>query len=185
MAGLTDVRGDIFRKGEFLNFGDQFQDGRFWKSVEVGFVPSFDERFLRKISVTYWHSDAYTNTSDQDISSGQGIAVSAHWFFKDRFIPFARFGISNGNGENAFYKTDIQLGHGYRFLNYDIIGISMSWNQPNIADTKDQITTELFYRVNVTAHLEFTPSIQLISNPTFNQDSSSVIYFGTRGRITL
>jgi len=185
MAGLTDVRGDIFRKGEFLNFGDQFQDGKFWKSVEVGYVPSFNERYFRKISITYWQSDAYTNTSGQDISSGEGIAVSAHWFFKERFIPFARFGISNGNGENAFYKTDIQIGHGYRFLNYDIIGLSLSWNQPNISDVKDQITAELFYRVNVTAHLEFTPSIQFISNPTFNPDSNSVFYFGMRGRITL
>ncbi len=185
MAGLTDVRGDIFRKGEFLNFGDQFQNGKFWKSVEVGFVPSFSERFFRKISITYWHSDAYTNTSDQEISSGQGVAVSAHWFFKERFIPFARFGISNGNGENAFYKTDIQIGHGYRFLNYDILGLSLSWNQPNIPDVKNQITSELFYRVNVTAHLEFTPSVQFITNPTFNPNSNSLFYFGMRGRITL
>ena len=185
MAGLTDVRGDIFRKGEFLNLGDQFQNGKFWKSVEVGFVPSFNDRFFRKISITYWHSDAYTNTSDQEISSGQGVAVSAHWFFKERFIPFARFGISNGNGENAFYKTDIQIGHGYRFLNYDILGLSLSWNQPNIPDVKNQITSELFYRVNVTAHLEFTPSVQFITNPTFNPNSNSLFYFGMRGRITL
>ncbi|MFT5647254.1 MAG: porin, partial [Aureispira sp.] len=92
MAGLTDVRGDIFRKGEFLNFGDQFEDGKFWKSIEIGYVPSFNERYFRKISITYWQSDAYTNTSGQDISSGQGVAVSAHWFFKERFMPFARFG---------------------------------------------------------------------------------------------
>ena len=185
MAGLTDVSGDSFNKGEFLNFGDQFQNGKFWKSVEVGFVPSFETRYFKKISITYWHSDAYTNHSDQAIASGQGLAVSAHWFFKERFIPFARFGISDGNGENAFYKTDIQIGHGFRFLNYDILGISLSWNQPNIADVKDQITAELFYRVNVTAHLEFTPSVQFIANPTFNPDSNSLFYFGMRGRITL
>ncbi len=185
MAGITDVRGDIFRNGEFLNLGDQFQNGKFWKSVEVGFVPSFNDRFFRKISITYWHSDAYTNTSDQEISSGQGVALSAHWFFNDHFIPFARFGISDGNGENAFYKKDIQIGHGYRFLNYDILGLSLSWNEPNIADVKDQLTAELFYRVNVTSHLEFTPSLQFIANPTFNPDSNSIFYFGIRGRITL
>jgi len=184
MVGFTDVRGDIFRQGEFLNFGDQFQHGKYWKSVEVGYVPSFEERYFKKISVTYWHSDAYTNTSDQDIGSGQGIAVSAHWFFKERFIPFARFGLSNGKGENTFYKTDIQIGHGYRFLNYDILGFSLSWNQPNITNTKDQITAELFYRVNVTSHLEFTPSVQFISNPTFSTESS-LFYLGMRGRITL
>jgi hypothetical protein len=185
MAGLTDVRGDVFRKGEFFNLGDQFQNGKFWKSAEVGFVPSFEERYFKKISITYWHSDAYTNVNDAQIESGQGIALSAHWFFKDRFIPFARFGISNGNGENAFYKADIQIGHGYRFLNYDILGFSLSWNQPNISGVKDQITSELFYRINVTAHLEFTPSVQFIANPTFNTNTSSLFYFGMRGRVTL
>ena len=185
MAGLTDVRGDVFRTGEFLNFGDQFQNGKFWKSVEVGFVPSFGARYFQKISITYWHSDAYTNVADAEIASGQGLAVSAHWFFKERFIPFARFGFSNGNGENAFYKADIQIGHGYRFLNYDILGVALSWNQPNIPDVKDQITAELFYRVNVTAHLEFTPSVQFVANPTFNATASNLFYLGMRGRVTL
>ena len=159
--------------------------GKFWTAVEVGYAPNFNERYFKKISVTYWNSAAYTNTSDVEIESGQGVAVSAHWFFKERFIPFARFGISNGNGENAFYKADVQLGHGYRFLNYDILGFSVSWNQPNISGVKDQITSELFYRINVTAHLEFTPSVQYIANPTFNPNQSSLLYFGIRGRITL
>ncbi|WNJ18309.1 carbohydrate porin [Pontibacter sp. G13] len=185
MGGVTDVRGDLFRKGEFLNFGDQFEEGKFWKGVEAGFVPSFEERYFRKISLLYWHSDAYTNTSGTDIAAGQGIAFSAHWFFAERFIPFARFGVSNGNGENAFYETDIQIGHGYRFLNYDILGISLSWNDPNIPDAKDQFTGELFYRLNVTAHLEFTPHIQFITHPTFAPNTNSLFYVGIRGRITL
>lgn len=185
MAGLTDIRGDVFRTGEFLNFGDQFQNGKFWKSVEVGYVPSFGERYFKKISVMYWHGDEYTNVNDTKIASGQGIAVSAHWFFKERFIPFARFGWSNGNGENAFYTADIQVGHGYRFLNYDILGTSLSWNQPNIPNTKDQITAEVFYRVNLTAHFEMTPSMQFIANPTFNPSANNLFYAGIRGRITL
>lgn len=185
MGGLSDIRGDVFRKGESLNFGDQFQNGKFWKSVEVGFVPSFGERYFKKISITYWHGDAYTSVNDAEIASGQGIAVSAHWFFKERFIPFARFGLSDGNGENVFYTADVQIGHGYRFLNYDILGISLSWNQPNISDVKDQITAEVFYRVNLTAHLEFTPSVQFIANPTFHSEANNLFYLGMRGRVTL
>lgn len=185
MGGLTDVRGDVFRKGEFLNFGDQFEDGKFWKAIEIGYVPSFEERYFKKISLTYWHGDAYTNVNGASISSGQGLAFSAHWFFKQRFVPFARFGISDGNGENVFYKTDIQIGHGYRFLNYDILGVSLSWNEPNIDDVDDQVTGELFYRMNLTAHFEVTPSLQFISNPTFNPEKNSLFYLGIRGRITL
>ncbi len=185
MAGITDIYGDRYANGDFLHFGDEFQNGKFWKAIEVGFVPSFDERYFRKISVTYWHGSQYTNIGGADIAMGQGVAVSAHWFFQDRHVPFIRFGFSNGNGENAFYKADVQLGYGYRFLNYDILGINASWNQPNIPDVKDQITAELFYRVNVTAHLEFTPSIQFVANPTFNPTTNSMFYFGIRGRITL
>ena len=116
MGGLADIRGDVFRSGEFLNFGDQFQNGRFWKAVEFGFVPTFGERYFKKISITYWHGDSYTSVNDAEIASGQGVAVSAHWFFKERFIPFARFGISDGNGENVFYTADVQIGHGYRLF---------------------------------------------------------------------
>lgn len=185
MGGLTDVRGDVFREGEFLNFGDQFQEWKFWKGLEIGYVPSFGERYFKKISITYWNSDAYTNVNGDSIDSGEGVAVSAHWFFQERFIPFVRFGISDGNGENVFYKADIQLGHGYRFLNYDILGVSLSWNDPNVPDANDQITAELFYRMNLTAHFEVTPSIQYISNPTFNPDDNNLFYLGFRGRITL
>ncbi|PWJ44654.1 carbohydrate porin [Sediminitomix flava] len=185
MAGLSDVRGDLFEDGEFLNFGDQIDNGKFWKAVEVGFVPSFGERFFKKVALTYWHSDAYTNNSGSRIKSGQGVALSAHWFFKERFIPYVRFGISDGNGENAFYDADIQIGHGYRFLNYDILGTSFSWNRPNISGTKDQITAEVFYRINFTAHLELTPSIQFINQPTFNPSDNSLWYLGIRGRVTL
>lgn len=185
MAGLADIRGDVFRDGEFLNFGDQFQNGKFFKAVEVGFVPSFGERYFKKISVTYWNGDAYTNVAGSDVASGQGVAISAHWFFNDRFIPFARVGFSDGNGENVFYKNDIQIGHGLRFYNYDILGASLSWNNPNIPDVKDQITAEVFYRVNLTAHFEITPSLQFISNPTFNPGTNGLFYFGVRGRVTL
>ena len=185
MASLVDIYGDRFNSGEFFHLGDEFQNGNFWKAVEIGYVPSFEERYFKKISLTYWHGDDYTNVQGASIASGQGVAFSAHWFFKERFIPFARFGISDGNGENAFYKADVQIGHGYRFLNYDILGVSLSWNEPNIDGVKDQLTGELFYRVNVTAHLEFTPSAQFITNPTFNPDKSSLFYLGVRGRITL
>lgn len=185
MGGITDVRGDVFRTSEFFNLGDQFQDGKFWTAAEVGYVPSFGERYFKKISVTYWNSSAYINVDNNQIAQGQGVAFSAHWFFKQQFIPFVRFGFSNGNGENAFYKKDIQIGHGFRFLNYDILGVSLSWNEPNIPEQLNQYTAEVFYRLNLTAHLEFTPSVQYIANPTFNANHNQLLYLGLRGRVTL
>ena len=167
--------------------GDNFFDGNFFKSIEVGYVPSMAERYFRKLSITYWHTDSYKSAGGSDISSGEGLAISAHWFFKNRFMPYARFAFSNGNGENAFYKKDIQIGHGLRFKSHDILGIGLSWaetNKPDVKD-KDQYTAEVFYRFNLTAHLEITPDFQYIINPTFNPDKSSLTYLAIRGRITL
>ena len=185
MAGITDVRGDLFNDGEVLNFGRNFFNGDFFKSVEVGYVPSMAERYFKKISVAYWHSDSYVNPSGTDISSGQGLAISGHWFFKERFIPWVRFAFSNGNGENAFYKKDVQIGHGLRFRTHDILGAGFSWSETNIPNAKDQMTIEVYYRFNVTEHFELTADYQLIFHPTFNPDRSSLSYWGMRGRITL
>jgi porin len=185
MAGITDVYGDLLEDNQFVHMGDNFFDGNFFKAVEVGYVPSMPERYFRKISVTYWHTDPYTAAGGSAISMGQGVAVSAHWFLQEKYIPYARFAFSNGNGENAFYKKDIQIGHGYRFRTHDILGIGLSWAETNIPDVKGQYTAEVFYRFNLTAHLELTPDFQYIINPTFNTDKSSLTYFGFRGRITL
>ena len=185
MAGLTDVYGDLFEKGDFLDLGQNFFDGNFFKVAEVGYVPSMAERYFKKISVTYWQTDAYTSAGGNPVDKGEGVSVSAHWFFAERFAPFLRFGFSNGNGENAFYKRDIQIGHGLRFYTHDILGASFGWAEPNIPDSKDQMTFEVFYRLNLTQHLEITPDLQWIINPTLNPGNSNIVYFGIRGRVTL
>jgi porin len=186
MAGLADVRGDLFESGKFFELGNYYRDGKFSKMIEIGFVPTFGERYFKKISFLYWHSDEYT--AEQNgvlIKKGEGVAFSSHWFFGNRIAPYLRLALSNGNGENAFYNKDIQIGTGYRLLNYDLIGLGLSWNQPNIDNVKDQYTAELFYRVNLTEHFELTPSVQMIVNPTFNPNENIVGYFGFRGRVTL
>ena len=186
MAGVIDVYGDRFEDGDFLDLGRHWQNGDFQTNIEVGWVPSYDERYFKKISLTYWHSPEYASFSNNNpIGKGQGLAFSSHWFFKERFAPFIRFGLSNGVGENTFYKKDIQLGHGLRFRNFDMLGTSISWNEPNIDDTKDQYTAEVFYRINLSSLLEITLDYQFILNPTFNPTHSALRYFGIRGRITL
>ncbi len=185
MAGLTDVRGDVYNDGDFLYFGENFFKGNFFKVIEVGFVGSMAERYFKKVSLTYWHSDPYTSVSDAEIPMGQGIAFSSHWFFKERFIPFVRVAFSNGNGENAFYKRDIQVGHGFRFRTHDILAIAFSTAQTNVPGSKEQSTMEIFYRFNLTEHFEITPDYQLVINPTFNPNHNTLSYFGIRGRITL
>jgi len=185
MGGLTDVRGDLFTKGEFLSLGENFFDGNFFKTLEVGYVPSFGMRYFQKISLTYWRSDGYNSASGSTIAKGEGIAFSAHWLFKEKYAPYFRMGFSNGMGENAFYKRDIQIGNGFRFKTHDLLGIGLSWNEPNIPDVKNQVTAEIYYRFNLTEHLEITPDFQFIFNPTLNPSVNSITYWGIRARVTL
>lgn len=179
-AGLHDAGGDPFDSGNVLYIGDNFFDGNFFKAVEVGYVPSFAERYFRKISLTYWHSDAYEGSEE-----GQGIALASHWFFKERFIPFLLAGFSDGKGANVLAESIIAGGIGFRFLSHDILGIALNWSHPPDASLRDQYTAEAYYRFYLTEHLEITPDLQWVINPTLNLEVSSIVYFGMRARATL
>ena len=184
IGGLADARGDLFNKGEFLNFGENFFDGNFFKAIEVGFVPSMAERYFKKFSLTFWQTDSYITPSGDNIPSGSGVAFSSHWFFREKFAPYFRFAFSDGNGENAFYKKDLQIGHGMVMKSHDLLGTSLSVAETNIPDTKNQATIEVYYRFHITEHLALTPDFQWIFNPTLNPNSDNLVYLGLRGRAT-
>ena len=179
-AGLHDAGGDPFKSGEVFYLGDNFFDGKFFKAVEVGYVPSFAERYFRKISVTYWHSDAFEGSEE-----GQGVAFASHWFFKDRYIPFLLAGFSDGKGANVLAKQIVAGGIGFRFKSHDILGLTLNWTNPPDSSLRDQYTAEAYYRFYLTEHLEVTPDLQWVYHPSLNPSVTSLLYFGLRMRATL
>ncbi|MBK3519572.1 carbohydrate porin [Carboxylicivirga marina] len=185
MLGAIDVYGDLFQDGDFFDLGRNWENGDFMYMAELGYIPNFSERYFKRISLMAWKSPNYTSYGGNEVAAGEGIAFSSHWFFAQRFAPYFKFGFSNGAGENTFYKHDLQLGHGLRFRHYDMLGTSFSWAKPNIPDTKDQMTFEVFYRYNVSAHIEITGDYQYIINPTLNPNDNGLSYIGLRGRIKL
>ncbi|TRX63316.1 carbohydrate porin [Carboxylicivirga sp. M1479] len=185
MLGANDVYGDLFESGDFFDLGRNWENGDFMYMGEIGYVPSYDERFFKRVSLMAWKSPNYTSYGGNEIAAAEGIAFSSHWFIAQRYAPYIKFGFSDGGGENTFYKRDVQLGHGLRFRHYDMLGTSFSWAETNIPDTKDQMTIELFYRYNVTAHIEVTADYQYIINPTLNPSENGLSYIGFRGRIKL
>lgn len=183
-SSITDVYGDLY-SNDFLDFGQNFFDGNFSTMSEIGWAPTIGERYFKNFSLTYWHTPGYVSSGDSNIQQGSGIAFSSHWFFNNKYIPFLRFGISDGNGENAFYKKDFQIGNGFYFKSHDLVGIAFSWAEPNISNSKDQLTGELFYRTQITEHLAITPDLQWIHNPTLNPTLTNLYYFGLRARVTM
>jgi porin len=179
MAGLHDAAGDRLESGDLLDFGNQFFEGTFFKAVEVGYTPGYGEHYFKKISALYWHADEYANSPQ-----GSGVAFTAHWFFEEKFIPFASAGFSDGNGANALAKSSVTLGHGYRFKSHDILGTSLNWTRPP-GGLRDQYTAEVYYRVTLTERLAITPDVQWVINPSLNADRGSLFYFGVRARVTM
>lgn len=178
MGGVFDVIGDSYSEDDFFNTGDQFFEGNLFKSVEVGYIKSYAERYFKRISLTYWHSDA-----TQGVDVGQGVSFSSHWFFKEKYIPFIRAGISNGKGVNTLAEKYIAIGNGFRFKSHDILNIGFNWAKPT--GLRDQYTFEIYYRFNLTEHLAITPDLQWVINPSLNEDINNMAYWGIRARFTL
>jgi porin len=172
-AGLHDAGGDPFKRGEVFYVGDNFFDGKFFKTIEVGYVPSFAERYFRKLSVTYWHSDTFEGSEE-----GQGVAFASHWFFQERYIPFLLAGF-------VLAKQIVAGGIGFRFKSHDILGLTMNWTNPPDSNLRDQYTAEAYYRFYLTEHLEITPDLQWVYHPSLNPNVTSLVYFGLRMRATL
>jgi porin len=187
-ASVMDVYGDKFEQGDFLDFGPHFFNGDMQLMAEIGWTPTIAERYFKNFSLTYWSAPSYTSHQGGEIKAGSGIAFSSHWFFNDNYMPFFRFGIGNGNGENLFSKKDIQIGNGFLLRSHDLIGLSFSVAETNnplgLDDPKNQMTAELFYRFQLTPHLAVTPDIQMIANPALNPNVDVLWYSGFRIRAT-
>ncbi|MCK5087752.1 MAG: carbohydrate porin [Melioribacteraceae bacterium] len=179
MGTVADVIGDPFGNNDIFNTGDNFFNGKFFKAVEVGYVPSYEDRYFKKVSVTYWNSDEVEGSS-----MGEGIAFASHWFIDGKYIPFLIAGYSNGGGANTMAETIVSLGNGFRFKSHDILGVGLNWTSPP-GDLRDQYSVEVFYRFNLTERFEITPDLQYIINPSLDESKNSLTYFAIRGRITL
>ena len=194
-AALSDAQGDRFEDGEILCCYENFLDGKFFKAVEVGYVPSFAERFIKKLSFTWWETDEY-EIDDGDPSAtppvapaispkASGWAFTANWTFNDWITPFLTYGNGDGVGANVFYEESISAGATFYFKNYDVLGVG--YNHSRVAaeaGLPDQDVIEVYYRFMLTEHLEFSPDVQYVMNPTLDPNIDSLWYFQLRLRLT-
>ena len=72
----------------------------------------------------------------------------------------------------------------------DLFGLAGGWVRPVQPDLpialpmlRDQWTTEVFYRYQVTSNFAITPDFQLIFNPSLNPTKDTLSVFSVRGRI--
>ena len=65
------------------------------------------------------------------------------------------------------------------------MGFGVGWGSPAQKGLDDQVTTELFYRLQLAQNLALTPDIQVIFNPALNPDQDAIAVFGIRTRLNL
>lgn len=175
VTGFADANGDPTE----LGFDTFFDEGEFFKHIEVGWTSSQDRIYLDNIHLTAWHSDSI---DDANLPSSWGLAFSAAWFINDRWMPFLRGGYSEG--ESALLEGNVSAGVGRYFSNSkNLLGVGLGWGQPTDSSLESQVTSEVFYRLQIAENWAITPDIQLLFNPALNPDEDTIAVFGIRSRL--
>jgi len=172
-GGFADANGQPTHAG----FDTFFDDQEYFSYAELGVTSSQDRIYLDNIHVTLWHTDARKNAGTPE---GQGVTFTAQKFLDDRWLPFFRCGYSDGNA--ALMQTTFSTGVGYYCENRDVFGIGISSGQPADNSLREQFTSEVFYRFQLTQFLAITPDAQLIIDPATNPNDNMLAFFGIKLR---
>lgn len=172
-AGFSDANGQPTRSG----FDTFFDDAEYFSYAEIGVTCSKDRIYLDNTHLTLWHTDA---RQDAGTPSGWGVAFTAQKFVNDCWLPFFRFGYSDGDA--ALMQTVFSTGLGFRRKNNDVAGVGFSWGKPADGILSDQFTSEAFYRFQLTQSLAVTPDVQLVVDPALNPQEDTLAFFGIRFR---
>ena len=181
LGGFADANGDPSDPGGIF---DSFLDDReYFKHLEFGWTSSYENRFADNVHITIWHSDERDAAM---VTSGKGVALSYSQMFDDRWLPFARFGYSNGGG--SFLERSVSIGLGYfPETRSDTLGIGLNWGLPSEetfgSGLDAQYTSEVYYRFQLFQHVTITPNLQYLKNPALNPAEDSLWIVGLRARL--
>jgi porin len=183
IAGINDANSDPTKP--FKSFETFFSKNQYFKSVELGWVSSKQRHFFDNIHLLYWHSDG---SEFQGALGGWGLNFSGTWFFNDKYMPFLRGGFAEDGG--SLLQKSVTAGFGwYQSKKSNLLGAAIGWGEVNESSwaegLDDQVSMELFYRLQISSKFAVTPTAQFILNPALNPDASSIFLYGLRARLAL
>ncbi len=177
IAGINDANADAQEVG----LDTFFDDNKYFTSLELGWTTGQERIYFDNIHATIWHVDAHEKFNGSP--EGWGANFSAAWFVDDSWMPFLRGGFSDGGA--ALMQKNVSTGVGYYMGDTnDLLGFGINWADPSDDSLRDEITSELFYRVQLAQSLAITPSLQYFKDPALYTTESSMIQFGLRARFT-
>lgn len=182
VLSLADTNGDPTDLGGSVD--TFFKDNEYFTHFELGWVSSFEERYLNNTHLTVWHAD---EREAAGVPSGWGANFSWAHFYDDTWMPFARAGYSDDGG--ALLERSVSAGVGrYMRERGDLLGLGLNWGAPSGdfgSNLPDQYTAELFYRIQLSENLAVTPDLQYVADPALNPGTDSLWYLGLRARFSL
>ena len=168
--------------GEWDGSGD-IDKGEFFTGLEFGWTKQGTGKgepyLFDNVHVSYWHRDAI---EDAGTGSGQGVSLTiSGWYAERGWGGFLRAGWAEGNVSLIEKSAAVGVATHVTERN-DYTGVAVSWGQAFNSDV-DQVTTEAFYRFNLTKNLAITPNIQLLIDPANNPGQDEIWIAGLRVRL--
>ena len=183
IASISDAGSDPTKP--WNNFDSFFSNGNYFKSLEFGYTTGKDRFFFDNIHLTFWHSDGTPVTASLP---GWGVAFSATHYFKNGIHPFLRGGYAKDGG--TLLQKSLVGGFAYQTTKQgSLLGVSLGWGEVNETSfgsgLANQITAEVFYKINFSNRFAISPDVQYLINPVLDPTNSSIFIAGVRGRIAL
>ena len=176
LGTINDANGLLTDNLDFFSGGAEF-----WKAVEFGWSPDTSKRYTHQVNMSFWHVDERDGITSED---SYGIGISANWLFDNGIMPIFRAGISKG--ASPIYNETVTLGLTYQIESRsDELGIAVNWGKLPSDQFRNQITTELYYKLQLAQNLAITPSIQLLTDPALNNETDDIAIFGLRLRFSM
>ena len=180
IGSLVDTNSDPTDIGE--GFNTFFGDNEYFTSIEIGFTTSPERVFLDNAHVTFWHKD---RQEAANVAGGWGVAFSVSKYMTERWMPFIRGGFADDAG--TLLERSVSVGMAYQAKpGRDLVGVAVNWGKPNedtiAPDLSNQITVELFYRMQMTKGIALTGDVQWLKDPALNSTESSIWMFNLRAR---
>ena len=183
IGGLVDRNADPTEFWE--GFNTFFSENEYFKSIEIGWTTAHDQIYLNNTHLTLWHADERVEVGEAE---GWGANFSWTRYLHEKWLPFIRTGYADDGG--SLMQKSVSLGFGYQpDPGGDVLGFGFNWGEVN-EDTwgpglSDQLTTELYFRWNISPQFAITPDIQYLKDPALNQEEDSIWVLGLRARLAL
>ena len=169
-AGLHDANGDPTEFGLDSFFGTR----EYYTWFEGGWTPGDHARPGEGVHVNVWRQDA---REEQGTEEAWGVTFSANLVIHRRWSPFLRAGYSWGDGGQVV-RFILGGGVGAVVRGTDFIGVATSLSGPPDSSLRNQVTSELIYRLQLTENIQVSPSLQLTINPSQTLDTDALWIVG-------